>query len=78
MERKLGWPLEEIESLRQSVLESGDSSTTIVSSKLEHKLMIKIVGKGKRDIRYCQRCGISWPCLVFAEETIERGQMKRS
>src|SRR5215471_14059672 len=49
-----------------------NASDHIVVDKLAHKLKNKVIAKDGRMIRYCQRCNVSWPCLMAQEEAIEK------
>lgn len=75
MARRFASHLEAIEWLKQSVLEEEK-----LGDELDHRAKIMFVNwKGtevRRSIRYCQRCKVSWPCLVAQEEAIERGQRR--
>jgi hypothetical protein len=92
MERKLDSPLEgtkwwkqsDLEELRNEVETGCPVSPRLeikLETRLEHKIIIKLVsgkGKGKeRQIRYCEECGVSWPCLVAQEAAINRGRIRR-
>jgi len=85
MERKLDsplegtklWKLSDYEELLGSLGDLQNASDHIVVGKLEHKLKNKVMAKDGRIIKYCQRCGSSWPCLVAQEEAIERGRIRQ-
>jgi hypothetical protein len=89
MERKLDSPLEatkwwkqsDLEALRNEVESGCPVSPRLeikLETRLEHRLIIKLVAaKDKeRQIRYCQSCKVSWPCLAAQEEAIKRGRVR--
>jgi hypothetical protein len=76
------WKQSDLEELRNEVETGCPVSPRLeikLETRLEHRITIKLVtGKGKeRQIRYCQSCGVSWPCLRAQDNAIRRGRQRR-
>ena len=77
------WKPNDYEELLRSLGDLQNESDPLIAGELEHKLIIKEVaykgsdGRVGRVIRFCQRCKVSWPCLVAQENAIRRGEQRR-